>query len=252
MAETTTLPTQNIVKKVFCNHCHGRTNHVLKAEHANYVEDDGQADEFVYRFWACAGCGHATMEMRFLDCVPADPAEREEIDPDEIDPEVYTYSYYPERKIGHLSPKTFSKLNSKLNTIYRESILSFNAGCLILCSAGLRSLLEGVCHDKKVKGRTLEERIENLQFLLPNKNIIRHLHHFRFTGNKAMHELEAPCTRDVELAIEVIQDLLNYIYELDYKASKLKVSRRRKQPIHKHQKSTIVLGHSEPDISKVN
>ncbi len=62
----------------------------------------------------------------------------------------------------------------------------------MLCAAGLRSLLEGICHDQKAAGRNLEERIDSLQFVVPNKNLVRHLHAFRFTGNKAMHELEAP------------------------------------------------------------
>ena len=40
-------------------------------------------------------------------------------------------------------------------------------------------------------------------------------------GNKAMHELEPPSRDDLKLAIEVIEDLMNFLYELDYKASKL-------------------------------
>lgn len=252
MTDTAPHLTKTTVKKILCNHCRTRTNHLLKAEHITYVEDDGLADEYVYRLWACAGCEHATMELRFLDCVPADPELREEVDPDEIDEDLYTYSYFPERKAHYLSPKNFAKLNPKLERIYRESISCFNAGALVLCAAGLRSLLEGVCQDKKIKGRTLEERIENLQFLLPNKNIIRHLHHFRFTGNKAMHELEAPSTEDVRLAIDVIQDLLNYIYELDYKASKLKLTRKRRNPYQKQQKSTGPTRESPANVLKVN
>jgi Domain of unknown function (DUF4145) len=195
------------------------------------------------------------MEVRFCDSVPANPDGRqlEDVDPYEIDEELYTYAYYPELKVDHLLPKKFAKLNSKLERIYRESISCFNAGSLVLCSAGLRSLLEGVCQDKKVKGRTLEERIENLQFLLPNKNIIRHLHHFRFTGNKAMHELEAPSIEDVRLAIDVIQDLLNYLYELDYKASKLSLRRVRRIPPDRKQKTPAMV-RAQPDnkISKPN
>jgi hypothetical protein len=82
-------------------------------------------------------------------------------------------------------------------------------------------LLEGVCDDKRAKGRNLRDKIDSLQRLLPNKNIIRNLHHFRFTGNQAVHQLEA--------LIEVMEDLLNFLYELDYKASRLRKSSRARR-----------------------
>jgi len=56
----------------------------------------------------------------------------------------------------------------------------------------LRALLEGICQDKRIKGKNLKAKIEGLKSLLPNKNIIRNLHHFRFMGNEAIHELAAP------------------------------------------------------------
>jgi hypothetical protein len=90
-------------------------------------------------------------------------------------------------------------------------------------------LLEGVCDDKRAKGRNLRDKIDSLQRLLPNKNIIRNLHHFRFTGNQAVHQLEAPNPNDARLAIEVMEDLLNFLYELDYKASRLRKSSRARR-----------------------
>lgn len=53
-------------------------------------------------------------------------------------------------------------------------------------------------------------------------NIVESLHSFRFMGNVAAHELQAPNREDLKLAIEVIEDLLNFLYELDYKAQQLK------------------------------
>lgn len=40
-------------------------------------------------------------------------------------------------------------------------------------------------------------------------------------GNEAVHELGAPERNTLSLAIEVSEDLLNFLYELDYKASRL-------------------------------
>jgi hypothetical protein len=45
-------------------------------------------------------------------------------------------------------------------------------------------------------------------------------------GNDAVHELEAPKHTELALAIGVMEDLLNFFYELDYKASQLRAIRR--------------------------
>ena len=67
--------------------------------------------------------------------------------------------------------------------------------------------------------------------ILP-ENIVSNLHSIRFIGNEAAHELASPAKDDLRIAIEICEDLLNYLYELDYKARHLSVSR-------KSQKSTI-------------
>jgi hypothetical protein len=138
-------------------------------------------------------------------------------------------SYFPERSQHDLAPKLYSKLKSTLTTLYKEAITCYNQKSPILCAAGLRALLEGICHDKKIKGKNLKAKIEGLKSILPNKNIIRNLHHLRFMGNEAVHELAAPKRTELTLAISLIEDLLNFLYELDYKASQLRELRRQKQ-----------------------
>lgn len=44
---------------------------------------------------------------------------------------------------------------------------------------------------------------------------------FRFLGNTALHELERPPAEDLAEAIEIIEDVMNVIYELDYKSARL-------------------------------
>jgi hypothetical protein len=138
--------------------------------------------------------------------------------------EISQFIFYPKRVREDLTAKVFLKLKPKLKQIYKEAIACFNGDSLILCTAGLRALLEGVCDEKRIRGRNLRDKIDNLQPLLANKNIVRNLHHFRFTGNQAVHKLESPTRSDTKLAIEVMEDLLNFLYELDYKASRLRAS----------------------------
>lgn len=47
-----------------------------------------------------------------------------------------------------------------------EVISAFNGGLRVLCAAGLRALIEGICADKQIHGRRLEEQIDGLDSLL--------------------------------------------------------------------------------------
>jgi len=202
--------------KIYCNWCGQDTNHQLQAEHRFPAGTEiGADDVWLYQLWICCGCDHGTLlqvHWQFLDEVKDGMV-----------------SYFPKRSQEQLAPKPYSKLKPKLSILYEEAIACYNEQALIMCAAGLRALLEGICQDKKVKGRNLKVKIEGLQTLLPNKSIIKNLHHFRFMGNEALHELSVPKRSQLKLAIEIIEDLLNFFYELDYKAKRLREMRRKKK-----------------------
>ncbi len=164
-----------------------------------------------YNLWICAGCETGVLEIKESDSESCD---------NDGEPEYHT-EYFPKRLHAALVPKRFKKLGTTLEKIYGETIECFNDGSLILATAGLRALLEGVCDDKNISGRVLKAKINNLRTLLPNNNIIEALHHFRFTGNAAVHKLKAPKIGNVKLAIDVMEDLLNYLYEMEYKGARL-------------------------------
>jgi hypothetical protein len=220
-------------KKIYCNTCKQSTNHTLIGEHSvsEYDQNAGWGEASTYRLWICAGCEAGTLEDEYSNSAMIDQ------DGNEIS-ELY---YYPKRVRGDLTPKVFLKLNPKLKQIYKEAIACFNGESYILCTAGLRALLEGVCDNKHIKGRNLRDKIDNLQPLLANKNIVKNLHHFRFTGNQAVHKLESPTRGDTKLAIEVMEDLLNFLYELDYKASRLRASTKTRKRIAKKAPNLVPL-----------
>jgi hypothetical protein len=226
-------------KRIFCNLCKGETHHSLRARHRRArklaVDDDGiplddvlcvgnSADyklidfgEVTTSIWSCNGCDEETFEFQYIE---ADPAGAR------------GHTYYPER-LPELSAdsihkkKRFQKLDPKLNRLYDEVITCFNGGCPLLCSFGLRALIEGVCGDKGLKDGPLWRRIDGLVEFIPSQNLIDHLHSFKEFGNKAAHELEALTREEAEAAIVVMEDLLNFLYDLDYKASQMKYSSKR-------------------------
>ncbi len=201
------------VKRIYCNTCKGLTNHELmstqerKSSDANFEKDplneSGQYEEWTYLFWICRGCETALLQEDHVAYVKGD--------------EQYVTVFYPRREKNSLNTKVFVQLDEKLTDIYQEVITCFNNEAWILCAVGLRALLEGICADKNIPGRNLSEKIEGLNKDLPS-NIVESLHSFRFIGNDAAHELLAPLKRDLQMAIEVMEDLLNFLYELDYKA----------------------------------
>lgn len=209
------------VRRIYCNSCKGETNHELKALYERYselVRSADQRDEYTgfeewweYRLWICRGCDAATLEEAYTNTGMVGPKAIQQ---------VWESTFHPGRKRRSRPLKRFHRLDVKLTSIYREVIESFNAELKILCAVGLRALLEGICADKKVTGGNLYEKIEGLKAHLPS-NIVRSLHSFRFMGNEAAHELQSPHRTHLQSAIEVIEDLLNFLYELDYKAQKL-------------------------------
>ena len=188
-------------RKLYCNKCKGETHHELKAVHPrDYYETQGQPpneelvfwEKFECRFWVCCGCDVATLEEAYTNIGMIDP---------HTDDQVWESILYPKRATGDLSQKRFRQLSKKLSAIYREVVESFNGDLNISCTIGLRALLEGICADKGVTGKDLYHKIDGLQAHLPS-NIVESLHSFRFMGNVAAHELQAPQRNELQLAIE--------------------------------------------------
>lgn len=208
-------------RKIYCNTCKGETHHELKALHPRdycEVEREGTPyeqlvfwEKYEYRFWVCRGCDTATLEEAYTNQGLFDPDK---------DDYVWESTVHPKRAGTDLPHKRFRQLNTELASIYREVVASFNDDSRILCTIGLRALLEGICADKAITGRDLFNKIDGLKAHLPS-NIVESLHSFRFMGNIAAHELQAPQRAELRLAVEVMEDLLNFLYELEYKARRL-------------------------------
>ena len=165
---------------------------------------------------ACAGCEAPTLAVVWSNTVTEGPGD---------------VAYYPPRTSGELAERMFVRLSPHLKSLYKEVIASYNGGLLVLCAAGLRALLEGICDDKQTGGKNLQEKIEGLRQFLPTGNITDCLHSFRFTGNEALHALVSLKPQEAKAAIEVLDDLMNFLYDLDYKASRLKYAARAAVPI---------------------
>lgn len=208
-------PIQRDAIRIYCNLCKRVTHHKLAFTRPfdhRVDEDDNESEYGVARLWYCAGCDTCTLENCYTTDNMVSETEDNSFQQD------WQSVFYPKRTLGGRSLKTFHKLPPKLALAYTETIRAFNDDSKLLCAAGLRILIEGICSDKGITGRRLQKKIDHMTQILPPE-IVENLHGFRFMGNDAVHDLIIPGQLDLSMAIEVIEDILNFLYALNYKAS---------------------------------
>ena len=86
---------------------------------------------------------------------------------------------------------------------------------------GLRSLLEAIIDDKISESKptdTIKNKINLLQKHF-SEHVVETLHTFRFMGNEATHKLKEPNELDIHRALNVIEDIMTFFYEIDYNAN---------------------------------
>jgi len=200
-------------RKLYCNRCRLATNQNLRGNYVSSCMDDEDGFEETEKcfLYECAGCEAPSLLVEYTNNHMGGEWE---------------IFIYPELQSDWRDPKRFMRLPRKLAQTYEETVNAYNSGSLLLSTIGLRSLIEGVCVDKGAKGKTLGQKIDALNVHFGNHNITSYLHGFRFSGNEAAHQLEALARHECSEAITVMEDLLNYLYDLDYKASRMKHAQR--------------------------
>lgn len=103
---------------------------------------------------------------------------------------------------------------------FEEAQRCFYAGCYVAASVMIRKLLEELCEDFQIKGKDLNEKLDNL--IQSNKipYIIGYeIHDLRRFGNDGAHiklkNFNNIGEKEVKIALEVIKNLLKIIYELN-------------------------------------
>jgi hypothetical protein len=151
---------------------------------------------------------------------------------------------YPLRKEGGIFQRSFQNVPSNLRRIYSELIDCFNAESNTLCAAGLRALVEGICADQQISdgpvvapakgGGTQTIRKTDLAGRLAGlhekglltESSVQILHEHRYMGNSAVHELARPTSEELRLAVEIVEHILEALYEMPEKAAQLRARRK--------------------------
>ena len=143
------------------------------------------------------------------------------------------------RSASFKTSEQFKNVPENIVSLYDEVVDAFSNETNILCAGGIRAVLEAICIDRGIKkgkvqelikGNVVEKYSESLKgkiYGLHEGGFITSKHsdilvHNQFLGDKALHELEKPSIEELEIAIDIIGDTLNSIYELEVKGRELK------------------------------
>lgn len=228
---------------VYCVECKRSTRHLvtvsLDKTGSESNEREGWSVDWSnrYQIIECQGC--ETISFRDLMWF----SEAQDFDDDGT-----TERLYPLRNKDSVGIRSYHNVPPNIRRIYTELVDCFNNDSPTLCAAGLRALVEGVCAQqgildgpvevpakgggtKFVRRKDLEGRIAGLQEKgLLTLSSAQTLHEHRFLGNSAVHELARPAAEELKLAIEIVEHVLEQLYELPEKAAELRnaIARRKK------------------------
>ena len=196
--------------KCYCPKCKQHTNHQVMAEHLYSGDDYEYFWRQTYRMVKCCGCEHVSFDVETYEesNVRYDRDGREEMYSEHVS--------YPEQE-GLLKPiETSWEFPSDVLRIYRETVKAINTECYTLAAAGFRAVIESICLDKQISGKTLELKINNMKKagIITMEDRDR-LHSVRFLGNDSVHEIKTPERRTLLVVLEIIEGILKslYIYE---------------------------------------
>ncbi len=200
--------------KCYCPICNQHTNHQVMAEHLYTGDDDEYFWRQTYRMVKCCGCEHVSFDVETCEesNVRYDRDGREEM--------YSEHASYPEPE-GLLKPiETSWEFPSDVLRIYRETVKAINAECYTLAAAGFRAIIESICLEKRITGKSLEVKINNMKkagiITMADRD---RFHSVRFLGNDSIHEIKTPERRTLLVVLELIEGILKNLYIYDEKIS---------------------------------
>ncbi len=209
--------TKNEIREVVCIRCDNTTNHIVcgsvKLEWRN---EDIQGYD-IYETIRCLGCDNVSFRIA--------SGNSEDYYHDDEGHSFYpeTEEIYPSRLMGRVPLKDMYSLPDKVRLIYKETHAALCTKLKVLAGVGIRALVEAVCSEEKAKGGNLEKKIDDLveKNILTKKNA-EVLHRTRLLGNKAAHESSAPADSELDVAFDIVENLLETVYIIPKKAERLK------------------------------
>ena len=200
-----------------CRSCHGLTKHEMLFKHDVETTPWDYHEKTSWQVLRCLGCESIRFRTWNED-YELSIKEDHEGNP------IYltTESLYPRSLPSHKPLQNLRFVPELIRNAYNQSVTALGEQANILASIGLRACVEAVCNHLKISGSSLDKRIDSLFKAGHVSNTDkRRLHAIRFLGNDAAHEIKEPEERDLLIALDIVDHLLNSVFILERRARRL-------------------------------
>ncbi len=201
-------------KKVYstCASCDRDTWHDILCSHEESTGDEYRIDT-IHQIVQCRGCSSTSFRKVVQDIESAYPVDDDEW---HVPEDIYCF---PSVLKGHKELQDVWELPKMVREIYTQSVQAIKDNSNILAGIGLRATIEAICNDRNIAGKTLDKRIDGLTKAgLISQTDAERLHAIRFLGNDAAHEIKNAESKNLLIALRIIEHLLVNIYILDGEA----------------------------------
>lgn len=205
---------------VSCGICKRNTNHaVLVSADMSGTEDFGNGNDIHWvvnhQVVQCQGCD--TISFRKSSHNSEDYIQ---VGPDEWELDEFI-ELFPNRNEGRNPIKDVELLPTDVERIYSETLKALNGDQPVLSGIGVRALIETISKERNANGKDLMEKINDLvtQGVL-TKDGADIFHKLRVLGNKAAHEVKPHSRDQLNLAVDVVEHLLQGVYILPHHAKR--------------------------------
>ena len=208
--------------RIYCIECCRNTNHTIaKSVEKTFTPQDTPEMEidFASGTWSilrCDGCDSITFRESWIT------SEDMDFQTGEFDADV---RLFPPRHGDFIRITHHWDMPQNLRQLFNQIVDCYNRESNVLCATGIRMLIEGICLDKGItdgpnphrpgaRTSNLGGKVEGLaeaQHITPAHAEL--LHKLRFLGNEAAHELLCPSTRELKVAVEIVEHAISSIYD---------------------------------------
>ncbi len=209
--------TKDSIRQVVCIRCDTETNHtVCGSVEVSWGNEDIQGVD-TNEIIRCSGCDSISFRIGSSNSEDFDYGEEGVCSYPE------TEQIYPSRLMGRTALEDIYSLPDKVRLIYKETHAALCTKIKILSGIGMRALVEAVCSEEAARGKNLETKIDELVIkgVLTKRNAAV-LHRTRLLGNRAAHETEIASDAELDVAFDIVENLLETVYIIPKKAERLK------------------------------
>lgn len=211
------------IYKLPCSACDLKTNHiVIKSVGNRWSETDYHSYSIegleMFEIVKCQGCENYSFRSTSTnseDCF-TDNETGEDIYPDHE-------HVYPNRLEGRKLLQNTQYLPFEIQKVYKETHGALCSKFNVLAGVGIRTIAESVCKEEGAQGANLERRIDDLSAkgILTNQEAVT-LHSTRILGNRTAHEIITPKDEELDVAMDIIENIIKTVYIIPKKAERLK------------------------------